>query len=441
MVVPGKLVPLLLLAGALSLSAQEAAPGVDVEVEVGETIDVRVVNVEAVVTDRSGERVRGLNPADFRLLVDGKEVPIDYFTEIRGGAAVAAGAEGGGPPAPAAGVVGRNLLVFVDQSFTVQSKLDLVLRELREDLDRLGPEDRVAVVAGNAEGRLKILTDWTSDVARLRTALDQIRSEPTTGLHYYAALDSLDNDRALERTALIGHDRPGSVGSDFGQWWDLRSARQPVWLSSLESYSAAERGAPELWAEDELGTTVLAAMRSFSSAPGRKVMLLVSGGWPAGQDPRVTEAANLFGYSLYPVDVSGLQTSPVPVGASQMGPAAPNAQYSGFISSAWERRVHYGYEVLARETGGKASLNGLRETALERTLDDTSSYYWLGFSPTWKADGRKHKIRLKVRQSGLDVRARRGYSDLSLQAQEALEAESRRVIEAAAGSSSGSGAR
>lgn len=429
MVVPGKLVPLLLLAGALSLSAQEAAPGVDVEV--GESIDVRVVNVEAVVTDRRGERIRGLSPADFRLLVDGKEVPIDYFTEIRGGAAVAAGTEGAGPPAPAAGVVGRNLLVFVDQSYTVQPKLDLVLRELRGGLDSLLPEDRVAVVAGNAEGRLKILTGWTSDVARLRTALDQIRSEPTTGLHYYAALDSLDNDRALERTALIGHDRPGSVGSDFGQWWDLRSARQPAWLSSLESYSAALRGEPELWAEDELGTMVLAAMRSFSSAPGRKVMLLVSGGWPAGEDPRVTEAANLLGYSLYPVDVSGLQTNPVPVSASQMGPASANAEYSGFISSAWERRVHYGYEVLARETGGKASLNGLRETALERTLDDTSSYYWIGFSPTWKADGRKHDIRLKVRQSGVQVRARRGYSDLSLKAQEALEAESRRVIDAA----------
>jgi hypothetical protein len=93
--------------------------------------------------------------------------------------------------------------------------------------------------------------------------------------------------------------------------------------------------------------------------------------------------------------------------------------------------VHYGLEVLARETGGKASLNGLRETALERALDDTGSYYWIGFSPTWKADGRRHDIRLKVRRSGLDVRARRSYSDLSLRAKEALDTESRRVIEAA----------
>jgi len=43
----------------------------------GETIDVRVVNVEVVVTDGSGNRVNGLKPADFHLKVDGKEVTPD----------------------------------------------------------------------------------------------------------------------------------------------------------------------------------------------------------------------------------------------------------------------------------------------------------------------------------------------------------------------------
>src|SRR5215212_6056631 len=51
----------------------------------GEVLDVRVVNVEVVVTDKQGERVRGLGSKDFRLEVDGKEVPIDYFSEIVGG--------------------------------------------------------------------------------------------------------------------------------------------------------------------------------------------------------------------------------------------------------------------------------------------------------------------------------------------------------------------
>ena len=51
----------------------------------GESIDVRVVNVEAVVTDRDGNRVTGLKPGDFRLRVDGKEVPVEYFSEVHDG--------------------------------------------------------------------------------------------------------------------------------------------------------------------------------------------------------------------------------------------------------------------------------------------------------------------------------------------------------------------
>ena len=42
-----------------------------------DVMDVRVVNVEAVVTDRKGSRVAGLEASDFELLVDGAPVPID----------------------------------------------------------------------------------------------------------------------------------------------------------------------------------------------------------------------------------------------------------------------------------------------------------------------------------------------------------------------------
>src|SRR5436309_11793694 len=77
------------------------APGVraadDVPPSFGESIDVRVVNVEAVVTDRQGNRVSGLKPEDFRLRVDGREVPVEYFSEIRDGEALAATPEAAQP--------------------------------------------------------------------------------------------------------------------------------------------------------------------------------------------------------------------------------------------------------------------------------------------------------------------------------------------------------
>jgi VWFA-related protein len=437
MKVPGSLIPLLLLAGSLSLAAQEPAPaGAQVEdLAAGESIDVRVVNVEAVVTDRHGERIKGLSPADFRLLVDGKEVPIDYFTEIRGGKTVEV--HGDVPASPVSGTVGRNLLIFIDQTYSIQAQLDMVLRQLEGDLGELAPGDQIALVAADREGNLKILTDWTSDAGRVRAVIAQVRQEPTGGALLRSRLDSVENDRILVNTAETGGiwgENANLLRNEVGQGWDLRSARQPRSLSTLERYIAEERADTRLWVEDSFGTSALAAMRAFSSAPGRKVMLLLSGGWPGGEDPRIIEAANLLGYSLYPVDVSGLQASAVSLDASKVGLAREDANAGyGFVTSAWERRVQYGFEVLARETGGKASINGLRETALERTLDDTEAYYWLGFSPAWKADGRKHDIRLDVRNPGMNVRARRSYSDLSLRAQKALEEQSRRAIAAAAG--------
>ena len=70
-----RLVALALAVAAPALPVRAQEPGDEV---FGEAIDVRVVNVEAVVADKRGNRVRGLTAADFRLLVDGREVPIDY---------------------------------------------------------------------------------------------------------------------------------------------------------------------------------------------------------------------------------------------------------------------------------------------------------------------------------------------------------------------------
>jgi hypothetical protein len=46
-------------------------------------------------------------------------------------------------------------------------------------------------------------------------------------------------------------------------------------------------------------------------------------------------------------------------------------------------------------------------------MEDTSSYYWLGFTPKWKGDDRYHRIAVKARRKGLKVRSQGGFSDFS----------------------------
>ncbi len=72
----------LLLFLSLPASAATAPPAAPA---FAERIDVRAVDIEAVVTDHKGRRVKDLKAEDFRLLVDGREERIDSFSEVREG--------------------------------------------------------------------------------------------------------------------------------------------------------------------------------------------------------------------------------------------------------------------------------------------------------------------------------------------------------------------
>src|SRR6185295_7728418 len=136
------------IVAALSIALPSTAQEPRTEVPVsGETIDVRVVNVEAVVTAASGERVRGLTAGDFRLLVDGREVPVEYFAEVAEGKSVAAGGPAAQAPVSAGEEVGRSYLVYVDDSFSLLNRRNDVLEKLERDLALLRPEDRMAILA------------------------------------------------------------------------------------------------------------------------------------------------------------------------------------------------------------------------------------------------------------------------------------------------------
>ena len=389
--------------GGGAARAAEPAP----QPVINESIDVRVVNVETVVTDKKGNRVRGLTAADFRLLVDGREVPIDYFTEVADGASMAAPASSSAPvpsaseasapsaktPAPVSpvqGAVGRSILVFVDQEMSVKTQLEQVLRGLGKQLGRLGPEDRVAVVA-YSRGKLTVLSDWTGDRAAVHAALDRAASLPSEGLaSVRAEQDSLRQDNELQK--VVSQVGEGSKG--------VAPPSHPFHSLALVHKTLA---------------ATVAALRGFAGGPGRKMALLLSGGWPA-DEPKLflslIDTANRLGYTLYPVDVPGIESSALPDDIGDQSRFDPGSPREGFIMSDWENAAQGSLESLARQTGGKAMLNTSRIDALDRVVADTGTYYWIGFSPTWRGDGRRHGVRLEVRRPGLAVRARHDFIDL-----------------------------
>ena len=424
------LLPALLIgAVATAAVAQPPAPPPELPTPVfGEVVEVRVINLEVVVTDRDGLPVTGLAAGDFRLLVDGEELPVRYFTEVRGGQAIEAAAEESG--AAVAGIpdvvpgspVGTSYLVFVDDFFSIARDRDRVLRSLSAELSRLGPEDRMAIVAFDGI-ELEMISTWSSSVSELERAFQKAVKRPAHGLRR-------ESER---RSFLSGSRRMGQTG--IGGMPNLPGNRLEM----------DERFYAELL-EDQVKSTVsaaAAALRGFANPPGRKVMLMLSGGWPydipeyvtrqfgrAITEPQiesgdrlfapVVETANRLGYTLYAVDVPGLATDDV-IDASEFGRTVVNEQFANFIR---ENNIQYGLEFVSQQTGGRAFVNAGRTAVLENAEADTRSYYWLGFVPAWQGDDRSHRVEAEVRREGLRVRNRSGYLDSSRSREVSMAVES-----------------
>ena len=431
-----KLAPAILtFVAAASLQAQappSSLPGVFSEV-----LDVRVVNLEVVVTDRDGVPIFGLDPDAFDLKIDGEIVPIEYFSEVRAG--VAGTEEGGEPvlpglPALTAGQpVGTSYLVFIDEYFSIALDRDQVLEALKKDLPLLGPEDRMAVVAFNGSA-LEMISTWSQSVPELERAIEAALGRPAFGLQRLAEQRQFNYDRALGALSSI---RAGDLSTD--QY--LRTQLDPDERFYLERLT------------DQVSRSVTASvstLRSFAEPPGRKVMLLLSGGWPffpaafLGPDvaPTVlsweladgqalfrplTDTANLIGYTLYPVDVPGftdlLANDSTIVRESQV-PELAQTGIRGHDSFLRQQEVHYSLNFLAEQTGGVSFIEGARLDAFSGAVSDTRSYYWIGFTPTREWDDQRHKIEVSVGEKAFRVRSRAGFLDSSRQHEVAMALES-----------------
>lgn len=406
----------LLLAGAHAPFAQEPS-AVD---QFSEQVEVRVVNIEVVVTDRDGVLVRGLGVGDFVLDVDGVEAPIDYFSEVRGGQVLAAAGDGAMdlPSVPAlvpGETVGTSYLVFIDDYFTFEGDRNRVLDGIADDLGLLGPDDRMAIVSFDGR-RAEMITSWTSSATELERALREAKGRPTSGLLRLSELRQFE--RSVERAPTTGI-------QDFSL--------------DPETRAYVLRLADQV---DRMIDGASATLRGFAEPPGRKVMVLVTGGWPFSVvdfvegDVRarselglvdgdqlyrqLSDTANLLGYTLYPADASGDGTrwSEDPTSASRFEAGSSSL----YLARRMERQ--YSTRFLARQTGGQPLLLGDAERAFGRAVADTRSYYWLGFSPDRDWDDQRHDIRVRTRDGDLKVRSRKGFLDTSRSAEVTMSVES-----------------
>ena len=177
-----------------------------------EVVKVRLVTLDVLVTDSKGRTVPGLSPADFRLIVDGKKVPVDTLDEYcpsgalerpRGGKTMA-----WTEPEDTSAEPRRVMFVF-DYLHLPYIKTDtgspmmahtLALKQLARTLRALPPGNEEILVAV-LDGGVRIEQSFTSDRAETLATLARMEKDVTL---YAGHFDHVTEDGLFRGlTALV----------------------------------------------------------------------------------------------------------------------------------------------------------------------------------------------------------------------------------------------
>jgi VWFA-related protein len=424
------------------------------------TIDL--VHLDVSVLDKDRRPVRDLKPSDFTITEDGNSQPIVAFSAVDvpknppkpaiwSGRAAADVQSNEGMDDPQ----GRLFVLLMDDAMLppVASSLNTARDVAKKFLDRITPNDRVAVVF-SATGRNQ---GFTSDRARLVAAIDSLKVGHASHLMGWdTARDPktmVTNVKGLDVAALVAAgtppafpvnpEIPGPVGDpDMG----FRSASMET-LQQVAStlISAPERRKALIYISPGMGLDKLSASIPVINAKDKLMTFKDSHRQLLGEMLDLfkrMQRANVTIYSIDPCGAGGLehyvQSAASTLPALNIGqldaddPALLNpqnrTQYNGgtfdwlnpgtVVPSPDQLAKHVSIltrdflEEVANNTGGRAIVN---TNAFDEGLDDifaeNSSYYLLGYQqPAGQKPGSQHSIRVKVNRPDVFIRTRSGYA-------------------------------
>src|SRR5512142_1898400 len=152
-----------------------------------ETVSVRVMDIDVVVTDAAGKPVSGLDRDAFQIRVDRRPVDVDYFAPVHDGVVSRDDLATLSPDlvlnptgARESASIPRHFLIWIDEASLGPGRRRGSLAAVRDFLGRLAPSDEAAIVA--ERGHPETLAGWTSRRDVLLAALGGIPTGATGGL-------------------------------------------------------------------------------------------------------------------------------------------------------------------------------------------------------------------------------------------------------------------
>lgn len=417
-------------------------------------VSVRLVLVDLTALDKDGRFSAALTRDDFEVFEDGKKVVLRSAELIRRRTPDSAGSSP--EPASAAPLPARDSRFFVvfDSINTIKRFLDRERARIVEklvSLTRIGEQIMILEMAEN--GQVKVLQPLTREKALIAKAVDAASGS----IWVEKASDTLAVPRILQSQIEAGPYRAPIGGNKF------EKTNRDIY--ELETRHRFEKTINSL----------LVVLNMIKDNPGKKSLLFVSGGIPS-----VSFGGFMSGQGGTIEDTTVIQTQ---VATAKILDPFKSLKKSGFRSGqeiledlaqfanshnisfyaldpdnylryvlgdmAYENFARAAYNVggqnaglsfrqdeiaeikkvelsrlksLCGDTGGVSFLGGSKFEEFQKVIErDLSFGYELSYTPPRKqADGKYHKIEVRTKKPGLDLRFRRGYMDYNDTQKESL---------------------
>jgi VWFA-related protein len=430
---------------ALSLAAGLPAQSDDAQGNAGTTLKVssRAVLVDVLVTDKSGNPIKGLKQKDFAVLEDGKQQSLAYFEEHTADDLARRSQKLEFPSLPPNTFSNYSPLptppavnvLLLDALNTPADDQMWLRRSAQRYLKTLKPGSRLAIFTMGM--RLSFVEGFSDDPALLAMALGYRKfdkAEAAVLLQSMGELNSLNSIIAL----MVAQENQGPNSPV--------PAVSPESVAGFQSFLQETRYGQDSDREYKTLDDLNQLATFLGGFPGRKNVIWLSGAFPVelfGQtdmrfDDSIKTTINLLSaarVAIYPVDArgttvqqyytaenvldptitNGAQLLGAPPGASANPPNAGQSQggFSGGLLNETEKRGNSNstMDMLAEQTGGRAFYNQNDLTGIiGKVIGSSEDFYTLSYTPSnANMNGAFRNIAVKAGNGNYKLSYRHGY--------------------------------
>jgi VWFA-related protein len=380
-----------------------------------ENIDVHVINVDVVVTDKKGNRIPHLTKDDFAIYENGLPKVVSNFYEVE---AAPKSETAAAPQHVSAAAIEqipenqkRRIIFYIDNLSLMPFNRNRVFKEMKDFAKNvLRPGDEAMVATYNRS--LKIRAAFTRDPIQIQQTLDTIAGESALGVN--AKSERRDVEGRINDAQ--SYDEALSAARGFAQSVEHDLRQSVTSLTGLMTTLAGVEGKK----------VVVLTTEGFQMQPGREMFALVDEvarqkGWAGGGSmlegmtfnnsdliQSVAKTANANGITMYAIHAGGLGAQNEDIMADSSRSTTYNIAQNA-LSNTTES-----LELIAEMTGGLASVNTNNFAGAFKSIEkDLDAYYSLGYRAGTERVDRQRSIEVRLKNRNYIVRNRQSFVEKS----------------------------